>query len=114
MSTICLPNYSCHIDKKSGNTISLRYLLCIFQLNSGESNMSPPRTPLHIVKPALGSPWLALTIHTGLSGSAEAILKQAAWEGEQRRDSQSLSALRAMALLAPESRGPHGAGGLLQ
>ena len=43
MSTICLPNYSCHIDKKSGNTISLRYLLCIFQLNSGESNMSPPK-----------------------------------------------------------------------
>lgn len=82
--------------------------------HSEESNMSPPRTPLHIVKPALGSPWLALTIHTGLSGSAEAILKQAAWEGEQRRDSQSLSALRAMALLAPESRGPHGAGGLLQ
>lgn len=82
--------------------------------HSEESNMSPPRTPLHVVKPALGSPWLALTVHTGLSGSAEAILKQAAWEGEQRRDSQSLSALRATALLAPESRGPHGAGGLLQ
>lgn len=63
--------------------------------------MSPPRTPLHaLVKPALRVTVAGLTVHTGLSGSAGAILKQAAWEGEQRRDSQSLSALRATALLA--------------
>lgn len=81
---------------------------------SEDSNMSPPRTPLHIVKPALGSPWAGTYHSHRFQRVCRGHPQTSSLGGKTEEKKSEPQCTMGCGPAGPGAQGPHDAGGLLQ